>query len=40
MGSIGDITIDPYGNHLWAIIRCDATERERFGDECLDSVAV
>lgn len=37
MGAVGDIAIDPDGEHIWAIIRCDATERERFGDECLDS---
>ncbi len=37
MGAVGDVDIDPDGIHIWAIIRCDATERERFGDECLDS---
>ncbi|MGD8478273.1 MAG: peptidyl-alpha-hydroxyglycine alpha-amidating lyase family protein [Burkholderiales bacterium] len=37
MGAVGDLTIDPDGKHLWAVIRCDATARERFGNECLDS---
>ena len=29
--------MDPDGNHVWAVIRCDASARERFGNECLDS---
>ena len=37
MGAVGKVVIDPDGEHIWAIIRCDATEPERFGDECLDS---
>jgi len=37
MGAVGDLDIDPDGEHIWAIIRCSATEPERFGDECLDS---
>jgi len=37
MGAVGGVTIDPDGVHVWAIVRCDATERERFGNECLDS---
>ena len=37
MGAVGDVTVDPNGEYIWAIIRCDATARERFGDECLDS---
>ena len=37
MGAVGGVTIDPDGEHVWAIVRCDATERERFGSECLDS---
>ncbi len=37
MGAVGKVTIDPDGEHIWAVIRCDATERKRFGDECLDS---
>ncbi len=37
MGAVGGVTVDPDGEHLWAVIRCDATARERFGNECLDS---
>jgi DNA-binding beta-propeller fold protein YncE len=37
MGAVGDVTIDPDGNHVWAVIRCDASAAERFGNECLDS---
>ena len=37
MGAVGDLTMDPDGKHLWAIIRCDAAEPDRFGNECLDS---
>jgi len=37
MGAVGDLTMDPDGQHLWAIIRCDASEPGRFGNECLDS---
>ena len=37
MGAVGKVTIDPDGEHIWAVVRCDATEPERFGDECLDS---
>lgn len=37
MGAVGKVAIDPDGEHIWAVIRCDATEPERFGDECLDS---
>ena len=37
MGAVGGVTMDPDGNHLWAVIRCDATAPERFGNECLDS---
>jgi sugar lactone lactonase YvrE len=37
MGAVGDVAIDPDGEHIWAVIRCSATEPERFGDECLDS---
>ena len=29
--------MDPDGQHLWAVVRCTATEPERFGNECLDS---
>ena len=37
MGAVGGVTIDPDGRHVWAVIRCDATAPERFGNECLDS---
>jgi DNA-binding beta-propeller fold protein YncE len=37
MGAVGDVTIDPDGKHIWAVVRCDATAKDRFGNECLDS---
>jgi len=37
MGAVGDMDVDPDGIHMWAIIRCDASAPERFGDECVDS---
>jgi len=37
MGAVGDVEVDPDGEHIWAVIRCDATAPDRFGDECLDS---
>ncbi|MEE2791123.1 MAG: hypothetical protein VX453_05770, partial [Acidobacteriota bacterium] len=37
MGAVGGVTMDPDGEHLWAVIRCDATAPGRFGNECLDS---
>ena len=37
MGAVGGVTMDPDGDHVWAVIRCDATAPERFGNECLDS---
>ena len=37
MGAVGGVRVDPDGKHLWAVIRCEATARERFGNECLDS---
>lgn len=37
MGAVGGVEIDVDGRHVWAVIRCDATEPERFGSECLDS---
>ena len=37
MGAVGGVTIDNDGRHVWAVIRCDATAPERFGNECLDS---
>lgn len=36
MGAVGKVTMDPDGEHVWAVIRCDAPG-ERFGWECLDS---
>lgn len=36
MGAVGKVTADPDGQHIWAIIRCDAGP-DRFGTECLDS---
>jgi sugar lactone lactonase YvrE len=29
--------MDPDGDHVWAVVRCDATDPSRFGNECLDS---
>ena len=37
MGAVGDVTTDPDGEHIWAVVRCDATAPGRFGNECLDS---
>jgi len=37
MGAVGGVTMDPDGNHVWAVVRCDASAPERFGNECLDS---
>ena len=37
MGAVGKVTIDPDGEHIWAVIRCDAIEPESFGAECLES---
>ena len=36
MGAVGGVTIDPDGEHVWAVVRCDAPA-ELFGWECLDS---
>jgi sugar lactone lactonase YvrE len=36
MGAVGKVAVDPDGEHIWAIIRCDAPGA-RFGYECLDS---
>jgi DNA-binding beta-propeller fold protein YncE len=36
IGAVGDVDIDPDGEHVWAILRCDAGG-DRFGYECLDS---
>jgi len=37
MGAVGDATLDPDGQHIWAVVRCIATAPDRFGNECLDS---
>lgn len=37
MGAVGDVTMDPDGQHIWVVVRCDATAPDRFGNECLDS---
>ena len=37
MGAVGDVDVDPDGEHMWAVVRCDATAPNRFGDECVDS---
>mgnify|MGYP001356904964 CR=1 FL=1 len=37
MGAVGDLTMDPDRLHLWAIIRCTASDPKQFGTECLDS---
>lgn len=37
MGAVGDVAVDPDGEHIWAVVRCDATDPARFGNECLDS---
>jgi DNA-binding beta-propeller fold protein YncE len=36
-GAVGDLDVDPDGEHIWAVVRCDATAADRFGDECMDS---
>jgi DNA-binding beta-propeller fold protein YncE len=36
MGAVGDVDIDPDGEHIWAVVRCEAGP-ESFGWECLDS---
>ena len=36
IGAVGDTTVDPDGEHIWAVLRCDAGP-EHFGSECLDS---
>ena len=37
MGAVGKVTMDPDGEHIWAVIRCDASAPGRFGNECVDS---
>lgn len=36
-GAVGDLDVAPDGEHIWAVVRCDATALDRFGNECLDS---
>jgi DNA-binding beta-propeller fold protein YncE len=36
IGAVGDTLVDPDGEHIWAVIRCDAPG-ESFGWECRDS---
>lgn len=36
IGAVGDVDIDPDGEHIWAVLRCDAGV-EQFGFECLES---
>ena len=38
MGAVGKVVIDPDGQHIWAVVRCERLEDpSRFGDECRDS---
>ena len=38
MGAVGKVVIDPDGQHVWAVVRCERLEDpSRFGDECRDS---
>jgi sugar lactone lactonase YvrE len=37
MGAVGKVTMDPDGQHVWAVIRCDAFGPGRVGNECVDS---
>ena len=36
VGAVGDTTVDNDGEHIWAVLRCDAGP-EHFGSECLNS---
>ncbi len=35
MGAVGDVDIDPTGEYIYAVVRCEGAEN--FGSECLDS---
>ena len=35
-GAVGDIDIDPDGEHIWVIIRCEVPADGKMGYECLD----
>ena len=38
MGAVGKVVVDPDGQHVWAVVRCERLEEaSRFGDECRDS---
>ena len=38
MGAVGKVVVDPDGQHIWAVVRCERLEEQaRFGDECRDS---
>ncbi len=37
MGAVGDVDIDPDGEHIWAIIRCDGSDAHQGGYECFYS---
>jgi len=38
MGAVGKVVVDPDGQHVWAVVRCERLEDpSRFGDECRDS---
>ena len=38
MGAVGKVVMDPDGQHIWAVVRCERLEDPaRFGDECRDS---
>ena len=39
MGAVGDLKLDPDGQHLWVIVRCTSAEPKRWGSECLESTA-
>jgi len=40
MGAVGKVVVDPDGQHIWAVVRCERLEDpKRFGDECRDSKA-
>lgn len=36
-GAVGDLDIDPDGEHIWVIIRCGEADAANSGYECLDS---
>jgi DNA-binding beta-propeller fold protein YncE len=36
-GAVGDVDIDPDGEHIWVIVRCDGSDADKGGYECLNS---